>query len=294
MDKQTLAEVLDARLHALWDPAGAEDRLATATEIVDLARSSADDRRAYHGLFWRFTAFMELARVAEAESALAEYERVARAAGDGEAAVIAMSRHAMLAILRGRFDEADRLIEDVTAMGTRVGLADTDRLTSSLRGSIAVWRDKSSWPGGAETFLALSRRLPGHFFETTAARILAMLGREPEASAELDALYRGCWRGRDRGGWAPLRISPRWLPRRETPARRQDCTARSPPIREDWWCLAGRTPSWDPFPTTSACSQLSWECSMKRSATSRRRSCSRKTSVHYPDSRKPFGCSPTP
>src|SRR6266852_5972243 len=34
-DKQTLAEVLDARLHALWDPAGAEDRLATATEIVD-------------------------------------------------------------------------------------------------------------------------------------------------------------------------------------------------------------------------------------------------------------------
>jgi tetratricopeptide (TPR) repeat protein len=185
-DKEALAEVLDARLHALWDPAGAEDRLATATEIVDLARASADDGRACDGLFWRFVALMELARVAEAESVLAEYERVGRAAGDGEAAVIATSRHAMLAILRGRFDEANRLIEDVTAMGTRVGLADTDRLTSSLRGSIAVWRDKSSWPAGAETFLALSRRLPGHFFETTAARILAMLGREPEASAELE------------------------------------------------------------------------------------------------------------
>ena len=35
-----LAEVLDARLNALWDPAGAEDRLAAASEIIDLARAA--------------------------------------------------------------------------------------------------------------------------------------------------------------------------------------------------------------------------------------------------------------
>ena len=47
-----LAEVLDARLHALWDAAGAVDRLATADEIAALARASADlarERRAVFG-----------------------------------------------------------------------------------------------------------------------------------------------------------------------------------------------------------------------------------------------------
>jgi hypothetical protein len=39
-DPATLAEVLDARLHALWDPAGAEDRLAADSEIIDLARTA--------------------------------------------------------------------------------------------------------------------------------------------------------------------------------------------------------------------------------------------------------------
>jgi tetratricopeptide (TPR) repeat protein len=200
-DKQTLAEVLDARLHALWDPAGAEDRLLTAAEIVDLARASADDRRACHGLFWRFVALMELGRVADAESTLAEYERVARAAGYAEGAVLTRSRQAMLAILRGRFDEASRLIEDVAEMGRGIGLADTDRLVGTLRGQIAMWRDQSSWPAAVELMFAFGRRLPGHFIEARAARILAHVGRQSEASAELERLLPRALAG----------SGPRWL-----------------------------------------------------------------------------------
>ena len=62
-DRAVLAEVLDARLHALWDPDGALDRLAAAGEIIDLARGSADLERERRGLFWRFVALMELGRV---------------------------------------------------------------------------------------------------------------------------------------------------------------------------------------------------------------------------------------
>ena len=80
-DPRVLAEVLDAQLHALWDPAGAEDRLAAASEIIELARAAGDGTRERHGMFWRFVALMELARVAEAESALATFERAASAAG---------------------------------------------------------------------------------------------------------------------------------------------------------------------------------------------------------------------
>ena len=114
-EPRVLAEVLDARLHALWDPDGAEDRLAAASEIIELARAAGDDNRERHGMFWRFVALMELARVAEAESALAAFHRAAAAAGDAQAVVMATARQAMLATFRGRFGEAAQLIGEVAA-----------------------------------------------------------------------------------------------------------------------------------------------------------------------------------
>ena len=152
--------MLDARLHALWDPAGAEDRLAAASEILDLARAAGDDVRERHGMFWRFVALMELGRVGEAESALAAFERAAIAAGDSQAVVMATARHAMLATFRGRFDQAARLIEQVAADGARAGLPDTERLVAATctgrsprfchrPGGGAVHRGSAASPGQA-------------------------------------------------------------------------------------------------------------------------------------------------
>ena len=161
-DPRVLAEVLDARLHALWDPAGAEDRLAAASEIIELARATGDDIRERHGMFWRFVALMELARVAEAESALAVFHRAAAAADDGQAVVMATARHAMLATLRGRFDEAAQLTAEVAARGRKAGLADTERLVWSLTAQIAFYQDPAAAPFTVDDLRALARRLPGH------------------------------------------------------------------------------------------------------------------------------------
>jgi tetratricopeptide (TPR) repeat protein len=201
-DRRTLAEVLDRRLHALWDPDAAADRLATASEILELARATGDGARERRGLFWRFVALMELGRVTEAESALAVFEREAAAAGDAAAAVMATARHAMLAVLRGRFEEAEGLAGRVTEAGRRAGVADTEQLAGTLRGSIAAERrDPSTWPAALELFQAYARRRPGHFYETTAARILLALGRETEAAAELQRLLPRVLTG----------SGPRWL-----------------------------------------------------------------------------------
>jgi hypothetical protein len=143
-DPGTLAEVLDARLHALWDPAGAEARLAAGSEIMDLARAAGDDRRERHGQFWRFVALMELGRVAEAESALAVFAREAAAAGDAQAAVMVSARHAMLAVLRGRLDEASRLTREVAEAARRAGMPDADAITGTLAGSVAAERGTCS------------------------------------------------------------------------------------------------------------------------------------------------------
>jgi len=188
-DPGTLAEVLDARLHALWDPAGAEARLAAGSEIIDLARAAGDDRRERHGQFWRFVALMELGRVAEAESALAAFAREAAAAGDAQAAVMVTARHAMLAVLRGRLDEASRLTREVAEAARRTGMPDADAITGTLAGSVAAERGtEADAEQGVQVLLASARRQPGHLFEATAARILVTLGRTDEAGAELDRL----------------------------------------------------------------------------------------------------------
>jgi hypothetical protein len=185
-DPRVLAEVLDARLHALWDPGGAEDRLAAASEIIDLARGAGDDSRERDGMFWRFVALMELARVPEAESALATYCRAAAAAGDGQALVMATARQAMLATLRGRFEEAAQLIADVAAEGRRAGLPDTDRLVGTLHGEIAFYRGPAAASDAADQLWPLARRLPGHFMEASIAAWLVITGRADDAQAELD------------------------------------------------------------------------------------------------------------
>jgi hypothetical protein len=191
-DPKVLAEVLDARLNALWDPDGAEDRLATASEIIDLARAAGDGARERDGLFWRFVALMELARVAEAESALAAFHRAATAAGDVPAMVMANARYAMLANLRGRFDEATELSAAVAAEGQRAGLADTYRVVGSAWAEIAFYQGPQAAPGRLDDLLeqmqALARRLPGHFMEAGNAVALVVLGRVEEAQCELDRI----------------------------------------------------------------------------------------------------------
>jgi tetratricopeptide (TPR) repeat protein len=203
-DAETLALVLDARLHALWGPDGASDRLATSSEIVDLARRAGDREREARGIFWRFVALMELGRVAEAEAALAAYERAA--AGDPEAAVVVASRRAMLAILRGRYELAERLIAQVDDDGHRIGLVDTDRLLDTLRAAIIVDRgpsleDALHLDQAVRTIEALSLRLPGHFFETVIPTIYVLTGHLDEAATELERQLGAVLQG----------SGPRWL-----------------------------------------------------------------------------------
>ncbi len=197
-----LAEVLDARLHALWDPAGALDRLEAATEIVELSRQTGDGALELSGLFWRFVALMEMARVAEAEVVLGAYQRAATAAGDAEASLMAVSRHAVLANLRGRFDAAAALTEEVAQMAARIRLPDAERLVASLRSAAIVEKGTDAEWADAEANLArIARMLPGHLYEATRARILLALGRRREAAAELDRLLP----------WALAASGPRWL-----------------------------------------------------------------------------------
>ena len=198
-DAGVLAEVLDSRLHALWDPAAASERLSVAGQIVGHARRVGHSPLELRGLFWTFMAWVELADIGRAEAALATYASAAELAGDAAAAVVVLARQAMLATIRGRFEEADALAEQVAARGRQVGLADTDRVVASLRGQLALLRGTAGSRIGELRLLA--RRLPGHFYEATTARVLVESGRAPEAALELARLLPAVLAG----------SGPRWL-----------------------------------------------------------------------------------
>ncbi|WP_165969762.1 ATP-binding protein [Nonomuraea terrae] len=198
-DPGAVAEVLDARLHALWDPAAAQERLTTAAQIVEQARLTGDGEAERRGLFWRFVALAELGELASAEAALTAYSRAGELAGDAEAAVMVLARQSMLATVRGRFDTAAVLAEEVAVRGRRAGLADTERLVGSLRSAIDVMRGDVA--AHVEVWQDLARRLPGHFFEATAARALAESGRGVEAGLELERLLPAVLAG----------SGPRWI-----------------------------------------------------------------------------------
>lgn len=198
-DPGTLAEVLDHRLHALWDPSAARDRLDTATEIVEQARRAGDAAVELRGLFWRFLALAELGELAAAEGALTAYARAAELRGDGAAAVLVAARQAMLETVRGRFDAARELIAEVAAAARFAGIADAERVVGTLNGEISALR--GDFASLVEPWRELARRLPGHFFEATAARALAESGRIEEAVLELERLLPAVLAG----------AGPRWL-----------------------------------------------------------------------------------
>jgi hypothetical protein len=195
----TIAEVLDSRLHALWDPAAAHERLSTASEIVEQARRAGDAAIERRGLFWRFIALTELGDLGSAEAALTAYARAGELAGDAEAAVVVLARQSMLATIRGQFDAAVALAGEVAVRGRRAGLADTDRLVGSLNGGLAAMRGE--FESLVEPWQDLARRLPGHFFEAAAARTLAESGRGTEAGLELERLLPAVLAG----------SGPRWV-----------------------------------------------------------------------------------
>ncbi|HUQ54846.1 hypothetical protein [Lentzea sp.] len=177
-------DVLDAGLHALWDPSAAQERIDTGQRIVELATSGALERR---GLFWQFIGLMELGRVTAAESVLSRFHSAASAAGDGQDLVTALSRQAVLAALRGRFDTAADLVSEFVTVGVRTGVPDIHRLAGSvLRNMIgAAVGDRTGLAESVSDLSSSARRFPGHHYEANAAGLLVLLDRVDDAAAEL-------------------------------------------------------------------------------------------------------------
>jgi tetratricopeptide (TPR) repeat protein len=123
-DPPTLAACLLARHDVLWTPGRATERIDLTSEIVELARSTADGERHAEGLLLTATALLESGSAAF-RAPLTEYLFLAERFGQPRHDYLALTRRGALALIDGRLDEAERLIDEAGALGERICEPDT-------------------------------------------------------------------------------------------------------------------------------------------------------------------------
>jgi tetratricopeptide (TPR) repeat protein len=116
-DPATLAYALSCRLNALMGPGDPQERLAIAQELRAVARSTHDKARENVGEHHRAMVFLETGRIGEHREALDAAERLAAELRWPAARFMATVVQASLALLEGRFADAETLVESALRFG---------------------------------------------------------------------------------------------------------------------------------------------------------------------------------
>lgn len=174
-----------AGVHALWEPAAAQDRLAAAEQAVAQARSARLGMPEVEARMARVDALLGLGRLGEAEIELATYVRLAPS-GDPGCRLFAASRRVTLCAVRGRFEEAERAAAEAEAAAAASDRGDLHQVLLTVRGTIDRYRGAPRWTAGQlDAVAGLVVRLPGQHHDAVLARMLVEAGHLPQARIEL-------------------------------------------------------------------------------------------------------------
>ena len=191
-DRSTLAYALNACIHALWGIAAAPERLAAGRELGEIAEDVGDELLAVHGHMWRVRELLARGDVDAVSDELSQF--AARDTAPPHPLVVSLSSNlaAMMALVTGEFDDADRFAR--TALETGEGYND---MALSFYGVLMAW---TWWQRDDLTTLGETVRsvLAGSTEEFPILRgALALVGAESgdteAALAELDFLADLGW-----------------------------------------------------------------------------------------------------
>jgi tetratricopeptide (TPR) repeat protein len=118
-DPGTLAYVLDGRYAAIWWPDDLEQRLAVATELVEVAQRAGDKEREFQGRHYRCLALLELGDMSGVHAELEGQARLADELRQRAQLWYVASVRATLATFEGRFAAADELVTEAFGLGRR-------------------------------------------------------------------------------------------------------------------------------------------------------------------------------
>ena len=195
-DPATLAACLLARHDVLWTPGRAAERVDLAREIADLATRTGEQERHAEGLLLTATALLEEGSAAF-RATLTEYLYHAEGFGQPRHDYLARTRRAALALIDGRLDEAEQLIDQAGALGERICEPDTENVRTGQLLELARARGE---PDRLRAAAAAAIRcwvgVPAHA-HAVAAGLLARAG-EPD---DLDAARRALDTATATGAW---------------------------------------------------------------------------------------------
>ncbi|MDP9388066.1 MAG: hypothetical protein M3Q48_09070, partial [Actinomycetota bacterium] len=140
-DNATLLVCLLARHDVLWTPGTGAERAAIAHELISVALTEGDEERHAEGLLLVANALLEQGSPAY-EAPLETSIAILGAGGQLRHRYTATSRRACLALLRGRLDEAEALIEEAAGLGARIREPDTGNVRMSQRLELVRARDR--------------------------------------------------------------------------------------------------------------------------------------------------------
>lgn len=116
-----LSRALQARhWGSAWKPGTARERLAMAEEMIALARAGGDASLGSEGRIGEITDLLELGRRDGFDLAVAEYARAAETHRDSSALYNVRLFDTTIALLEGRFEEAERLAQVALPIGARL------------------------------------------------------------------------------------------------------------------------------------------------------------------------------
>jgi len=188
-DGPTIAYALNSRHHALWTPEGLDERLQIATEILATAHDAGDKKMMMLGHNWMIIDLLETGDINGVRRSMLAYEQLSQELRDPTYAWLNPMFGATLALLEGRFDEAEGLMNVALETGQRarhqnVFLAYGTQLThlrteQGRRAEIA---------GAVEEFVGTYNALP--IWRADLARMYLQLDRRDEAIRIFEELAR--------------------------------------------------------------------------------------------------------
>jgi len=123
-DTGVLADALSARHVAIWGPENVDERLTVATEIVQLAEEAGNQWQALQGHLLRLIDLLELGDIPAVDVEIEAHAQLAEELRQPFHLWRTVLVRVMRALLAGRFEESERLIQQGVLVGQRAGQAD--------------------------------------------------------------------------------------------------------------------------------------------------------------------------
>jgi tetratricopeptide (TPR) repeat protein len=197
----TLAYALSARDAALWGPAGVEERLVIAGEVLELAARAGDREQAMEGHARRAVALIQLGDLTAARADMASHTRLAQELRHPFGLWRGLVWRATHALLAGRFEEALARSQEALERGRRVRAPEAENcyLGQALLATISLGR-----PGELQSTVEdMIKRYPAVTWSLGRSRLHAELGHREEAAAAFEQVAVA--------GFATLERNMMWL-----------------------------------------------------------------------------------